>query len=207
LNAKLEKRIIGSVSVVLLFITAWALNPDRAAAEDLNYSMIANATGVKAAEVVAFDEFETVQLVVYPAGGGMRNLSSGYGYRAKACTACSTYHQGADFTAGYGSRIYAITYGKVIDVAWHGGEGFSVRIQHYAEHGFANTETIYAHMIENSNKVNVGDWVVPGQVIGKIGSTGVSTGPHVHFEVIVNGNSIDPVAWLKQNGARNPKNK
>lgn len=205
MNAKLEKRIIGSVSVVLLFVTAWALNPDRAAAEDLNYSMIANSSRTGVAEVIAFEEFATVQLVVYPAGGGMRNLSSGYGYRAKACSACSTYHLGADFTAGYGSKIYAITYGKVVDVAWHGGEGFSVKIQHYADQGFANTQTIYAHMIENSNKVSVGDWVMPNQVIGKIGSTGVSTGPHVHFEVLVDGVSIDPVAWLEQNGARNPK--
>jgi murein DD-endopeptidase MepM/ murein hydrolase activator NlpD len=205
LNAKIEKRIIGSVSVVLLFITAWALNPDRADAEELNYSMIANATGVKVAEIVAFDEFETVQLVVFPTNGGLRHLSSGYGYRAKACGACSTYHLGADFTTGYGSKIRAMTYGEVIAVGWHGGEGFTMRIQHYAENGFANTETVYAHMIENSNNVRVGDWGVPGQVIGKMGNTGVTTGPHLHFEIIVNGNSIDPVPWLKKNKARNYK--
>jgi murein DD-endopeptidase MepM/ murein hydrolase activator NlpD len=98
-----------------------------------------------------------------------------------------------------------MTYGKVIAVGWNGGEGFTMRIQHYAEHGFANTETVYAHMIENSNKVSKGDWVKPGQVIGKMGNTGVTTGPHLHFEIIVNGNSIDPVPWLKKNKARNYK--
>ena len=205
MNVTLRRRVISSVSVITLFVTAWVLNPDKASAEELNYSIIANVTKTKVAEVIAIDEFETVQLVVFPTEGGFRHLSSGYGYRAKACGACSTYHQGADFVSRYGSRIYAITYGRVVDVAWHGGEGFSVKIQHYADNGFANTETIYAHMIENSNKVNEGDWVVPGQVIGKIGTTGVTTAPHVHFEVLVDGNSIDPVAWLKKNGARNPK--
>lgn len=205
MNATLRRKVFGSVSAVLFFVTAWGLNPDRATAEELNYSIIANVTKTKVAEVIAFDEFETIQLVVYPAAGGLRHLSSGFGYRAKACGACSTYHRGADFTAGYGSKIYAITYGKVIDVAWHGGEGFSVWIQHYADNGFANTQTIYAHMIDKSNKVRVGDLVVPGQVIGKIGTTGVTTAPHVHFEVLVDGVSIDPVAWLKHNGARNPK--
>jgi murein DD-endopeptidase MepM/ murein hydrolase activator NlpD len=205
LNAKIEKRIIGSVSVVLLFITAWALNPDRANAEELNYSMIANATGVKVAEIIALDEFETIQLVVFPTDGGLRYLSSGYGYRPKPCGACSSYHQGADFIPGYGSKVRAITYGKVVDVGWEGGEGFSIKIQHYAEYGFANTETVYAHLIDGSNKVSKGDLVVPGQVIGRIGSTGVTTGPHLHFEVLVNGDSIDPVAWLKKNKARNPK--
>jgi murein DD-endopeptidase MepM/ murein hydrolase activator NlpD len=205
LNETLRRKVLGSASAVLFFVTAWALNPDAASAEELNYSIIANVTKTKVAEVITFEEFDTVQLVRYPADGGMRHLSSGFGYRAKACDACSTYHQGADFTAGYGNNIYAITYGKVIDVGWHGSEGFSVWIQHYADNGFANTQTIYAHMIENSNKVGVGDWVEPGQVIGRIGTTGVTTAPHVHFEVLVNGVSIDPVAWLKKNGARNPK--
>lgn len=205
MNETLRRKVLGSASAVLFFVTAWALNPDAASAEELNYSIIANVTKTKVAEVITFEEFDTVQLVRYPADGGMRHLSSGFGYRAKACDACSTYHQGADFTAGYGNNIYAITYGKVIDVGWHGSEGFSVWIQHYADNGFANTQTIYAHMIENSNKVGVGDWVEPGQVIGRIGTTGVTTAPHVHFEVLVNGVSIDPVAWLKKNGARNPK--
>jgi len=205
LKITLRRKVTSSVSVVLFFLTAWALNPERVNALEIDYSMIANDTGKNAAEVVAIDEFETIQLVVFPTEGGFRHLSSGYGYRAKACGACSTYHLGADFTAGYGSKIYAITYGKVVDIGWHGGEGFSIKIQHYADNGFANTETIYAHMIENSNRVSEGDWVVPGQVIGKIGTTGVTTAPHVHFEVIVNGNSIDPVAWLKKNGARNYK--
>jgi murein DD-endopeptidase MepM/ murein hydrolase activator NlpD len=205
LNETLRRKVLGSASAVLFFVTAWALNPDSASGNELNYSIIANVTKNKVAEVITFEEFDTVQLVVYPADGGMRHLSSGYGYRAKACGACSTYHLGADFTAGYGSKIYAITYGKVVDIGWHGGEGFSIKIQHYADNGFANTETIYAHMIENSNRVSEGDWVVPGQVIGKIGTTGVTTAPHVHFEVIVNGNSIDPVAWLKKNGARDHK--
>jgi murein DD-endopeptidase MepM/ murein hydrolase activator NlpD len=205
LNATVRRRVISSVSVISMFVTAWVLNPDKANAEELNYSIIANVTKTKVAEVIAIDEFETVQLVVFPTEGGFRHLSSGYGYRAKACGACSTYHQGADFTAGYGGKIRAMTYGKVTDIGWHGSEGFTVRIQHYADNGFANTETVYAHMIENSNRVSKGDWVVPGQVIGKIGTTGVTTAPHLHFEVIVNGNSIDPVAWLKSNKAKNYK--
>jgi murein DD-endopeptidase MepM/ murein hydrolase activator NlpD len=205
LNAKIRRRVIGAVSAVLLFVTAWVLNPDKVNALELDYSMIANDTGTGVAGVVEYDTLDVVQLVVYPADGGMRHLSSGYGYRAKACALCSTYHRGADFTAGYGNNIYAITYGKVIDVGWHGSEGFSVWVQHYADNGFANTQTIYAHMIDKSNKVHVGDWVVPNQVIGRIGTTGVTTAPHVHFEVLVDGNSIDPVAWLKKQGARNPR--
>ena len=205
MNITLRRKVTSSVSVVLFFLTAWALNPDRVNADEVDYSIIANVTQTKVAEVIAVDEFETIQLVVFPTEGGFRHLSSGYGYRAKACGACSTYHQGADFTTGYGSKVRAMTYGTVTEVGWAGGEGFSIRIQHDAENGFANTETVYAHLINKSNKVRVGDWVEPGQVIGKIGNTGVTTGPHLHFEVVVNGNSIDPVAWLKKNGARNYK--
>lgn len=204
MNAKTEHRLTGMVSsIVLLLAVGGVFDPaEEANAATTDFSYIEPITATKVAEVVVQDIVEVRQLVVFPSDGGFRHLSSGFGYRTKACALCSTYHMGADFTAGYGTPVRATSYGKVIDIGWDGADGFRIKIQHSADYSLPNTQTIYAHLIQNSNKVHVGDWVEPGQVIAKIGQTGVATAPHLHFQVEVRGVPVDPVTWLKEHHAK-----
>jgi len=109
-------------------------------------------------------------------------VSSDYGPRKKSCGACSSFHKGMDFTPGYGEPVYAITSGTVLDVGYNSaGYGRYVYIEHEI-----NGETfvsLYAHMEQWTTEVEAGDEVFPGQQIGTVGNTGVSTGAHLHFEV------------------------
>lgn len=109
-------------------------------------------------------------------------VSSDYGPRKKSCGACSSFHKGMDFTPGYGEPVYAITSGTVLDVGYNSaGYGRYVYIQHEI-----NGETfvsLYAHMEQWTTLVEAGQDVFPGQQIGTVGNTGVSTGAHLHFEV------------------------
>src|SRR3546814_19328303 len=94
-------------------------------------------------------------------------------------------HKGVDFGAARGSPILAAAAGRIEFVGWHGGHGKYVKINH--GNGLA---TAYAHM--NGFKVSSGQRVAQGQVIGYVGSTGMSTGPHLHYELYRNGRAIDP---------------
>lgn len=98
-------------------------------------------------------------------------------------------HEGVDIGASYGSRVNAAAGGKVIAAGWEGGYGKTVQISHGN-----GVVTRYAHLSEI--KVSVGQKVERGQIIGLVGSTGNSTGPHLHFEVIVNGQQRNPVNFL-----------
>jgi murein DD-endopeptidase MepM/ murein hydrolase activator NlpD len=98
-------------------------------------------------------------------------------------------HQGIDFAAPYGAPIYATNPGKVVFSGWHRGYGRSVVI----DHGSGVT-TRYAHCARI--EVKAGEAVAQGTVIGKVGSTGHSTGPHLHFEVMFNGVRKDPAGYL-----------
>lgn len=133
--------------------------------------------------------------IVFPVDAGFDVVSSGFGYRAKACNACSTNHQGIDFIQPRGATIRAVFNGTVIEVEdGYGGLGSFVLIQH---NDLGGIQTVYAHMIRGSQKVKVGDSVVPGQKIGKVGMTGTTTAYHLHFGVYVDGYAIDPAVWLK----------
>ena len=138
--------------------------------------------------------------IVFPVDAGLEVISSGFGWRAKACYACSTNHQGIDFIKPRGSTIRAIFYGTVTKVTNNGGSfGTFVEIKHGDLGGI---ETVYAHMIQGSPTVKVGDSVVPGQKIGRVGMTGVTTAYHLHFGVYVDGYAIDPAVWLKSHKAK-----
>ncbi|MGI5894347.1 MAG: murein hydrolase activator EnvC family protein [Candidatus Merdivicinus sp.] len=112
-------------------------------------------------------------------------ISSGYGPR------WGSFHSGIDITAGgcYGANIYASASGTVITAGWHWSYGNYVVIDHGG--GYS---TLYAHC--SSLNVSVGQNVVQGQVIAKIGSTGQSTGPHLHFEVRINGTRQNPSNYV-----------
>ncbi len=120
-------------------------------------------------------------------------ISSPYGYRVHPIFKTKIFHTGIDYAVPYGTPIKASNSGKVIYSGWYGGYGKVVIIDHGSCTG-APTTTLYAHM--SKQIVSVGDNVLRGQVIGYVGSTGYSTGPHVHFEVRINGKHQNPNKFL-----------
>lgn len=125
-------------------------------------------------------------------------ISSGFGPRIAPCGGCSSFHEGIDFIPGRGVAIGAIADGVVSQVvASHAGLGNHVVIDHVING--QNVQSVYAHMLDNSFQVTVGETVKVAQTLGLVGSTGESTGPHLHFEIHINGVPVDPFAWLKAN--------
>ena len=98
-------------------------------------------------------------------------------------------HEGIDITAAYGSQIIAPASGRVVKVGWENGYGNLVVV----DHGYG-LETKYAHMSRTG--VRVGQSVKRGDRLGWVGSTGLSTGPHLHYEVLVNGRPVDPLRYI-----------
>jgi len=118
------------------------------------------------------------------------HVASGFGYRIDPIYKTPKMHTGLDFAASIGTPIYATGNGVVSEASYDpGGYGNHVII----DHGYGY-ETLYGHMVKM--KVRNGEHVMRGEVIGWIGSTGKSTGPHCHYEVIKNGQKIDPVHFF-----------
>ncbi|MBT1546350.1 M23 family metallopeptidase [Curtobacterium aurantiacum] len=126
-------------------------------------------------------------------------ITSGFGGRQVAgCSFCSTNHMGIDFAPGEGTPIGVIAAGTVIKVqANDGGFGNDVWVEHDVDG--KQFVSVYGHMEDNSFKVVTGQHVEAGDILGLVGSTGNSTGPHLHLEVHVDGAPVDPLAWLKAN--------
>jgi murein DD-endopeptidase MepM/ murein hydrolase activator NlpD len=101
----------------------------------------------------------------------------------------SGHHTGLDFAAAPGTPVFSALAGKVVESGWGGAYGNHLIVRH--DNG---VETLYAHL--SSADVSTGDRVLRGQKIGAVGSTGNSSGPHLHFEVIKNGTQRDPQAFL-----------
>ena len=116
-------------------------------------------------------------------------MTSRFGYRVAPTTGASTYHGGLDIGAGMGASIVAAGAGDVIYAGANGGYGNCVMIDHGN-----GVVTVYAHM--SSIGVSYGQYVTAGQYVGAVGSTGVSTGPHCHFEIRINGAQTDPAAYF-----------
>jgi len=114
-------------------------------------------------------------------------LSSGFGMRMHPILGYSRMHAGIDFSAPYGSPIYAVSDGRIVYAGRHGGHGNFVRIEHGSGFG-----TGYAHMSRIA--AIPGSMVHRGQVIGYVGSSGLSTGPHLHYEVYRNGQTVNPLS-------------
>ena len=120
-------------------------------------------------------------------------ITSPFGWRIHPIFKSRTFHSGVDIGGPYNGAVKASNDGKVIFVNWYGGYGKVVIIDHGTIGGVKIT-TLYAHL--NSYKVSVGDMVKKGQTIGLEGTTGYSTGPHVHFEVRKNGKPTNPLNYI-----------
>lgn len=116
-------------------------------------------------------------------------ITSEFGWRMHPILGYERFHSGVDFGADYGTTIHAADHGTVIFAGWYGGYGNAVIIDH--GNGIS---TLYAHTSEFY--VSEGQSVQRGQAIAAVGSTGLSTGPHLHFEVRRNSEPVDPLAFL-----------
>jgi murein DD-endopeptidase MepM/ murein hydrolase activator NlpD len=118
-------------------------------------------------------------------------ISSGFGIRADPFTGGRDHHLGVDFDANFGDPVKAAANGIVSFAGWKTGYGNTVIVDH--GDGY---QTLYGH--NQRNLVRVGDVVRAGQEVAKVGSTGRSTGAHLHFEVHVNGRPVNPMAYLER---------
>jgi len=125
---------------------------------------------------------------------GEIELSSGFGVRNDPFVGRPAMHTGLDFRASTGDPVRATAEGRVTSAGWSGGYGRMVEIDH--GNGLA---TRYGHLSQID--VKVGDVVKTGEVLGEVGSTGRSTGPHLHYETRINGEAVDPQRFLRA-GAR-----
>ncbi|MGH9119291.1 MAG: M23 family metallopeptidase, partial [Acidimicrobiales bacterium] len=116
-------------------------------------------------------------------------ITSGFGWRVHPIYGISRFHAGIDLDADTGDAIFAAGRGLVVAAGWRGGYGNCVIIDHGGGIG-----TLYGHM--SSIGVSTGQTVGQGERVGAVGSTGASTGPHLHFEVRVYGEPVNPVPYL-----------
>ena len=113
-------------------------------------------------------------------------LSSSFGMRKHPILGYNKMHKGTDFAAPLGTPVMASGDGIIIKARWCGGGGNCVKIKHNSTY-----QTIYAHMSKFASGIKEGRKVKQGQIIGYVGSTGMSTGPHLHYEVVVNGKKVN----------------
>lgn len=132
-----------------------------------------------------FDTYSTGKYIA-PTNG---QITSGFGYRSSPTAGASSYHQGIDIAASRGSVVSAADGGRVVYAGYNGGYGNQIVIQH--DDG---TQTYYSHLDHIS--VRKGQSVSQKQYIGNVGSTGISTGPHLDFRVNVGGQFVDPLKYF-----------
>lgn len=129
---------------------------------------------------------------VWPCVGQYR-ITSGYGPRNTGIPGASTNHKGIDIGCPTGTSIVSVLDGKVIFTGYNAYRGYYIMVDHGG-----GVVTLYQHCKANSYKVSVGDKVKAGQTIILSGSSGIGSGPHLHFEVLINGSNVNPQTWLKQ---------
>jgi murein DD-endopeptidase MepM/ murein hydrolase activator NlpD len=126
-------------------------------------------------------------------------IASGFGPRSSPCGGCSSFHEGIDMLAGAGAAIGAIAPGVVSAAGpdTSGSYGTRVLVDHVINGQVVRS--LYAHMVAGSTAVTVGQTVAVGQTLGLVGSTGASSGAHLHLGISVGGALVDPYAWLIAN--------
>ena len=138
--------------------------------------------------------YSTVQWPVDPSSP----VSSGFGYRVAPCAGCSSFHEGTDFDPGRGTPIAAVADGVVTEVGNPSGSlGVYAVIRHSIDG--VTFSSLYGHMELGSLQLAVGQTVTRGQLVGLVGDTGASTGPHLHFGIEeASGTLIDSLEWIRQ---------
>ena len=168
---------------------------ERDGYESSTIAQIAAASGIRMEDTFTNNPNGTVQ---WPFAVGV-HVGDRFGPRN--CAGCSSNHGGQDFNPGVGAPIQAIADGVVSYAEdGEGSLGVHMMIDHMIDGQLVTS--VYAHMIHGSMLFKEGDVVKVGQVIGKTGSTGMSTGPHLHFEIReggITGTKVDPLAWLYAN--------
>ena len=124
---------------------------------------------------------------IKPISGG--RLSSGFGKRSRPTRGASTYHKGIDWATPIGTAVMASSGGTVAKAGWGSGYGYVVYINHAD-----GRQTRYGHL--SKVLVSAGQTVSQGQKIALSGNTGISSGPHVHFEILINGSQVNPLKYL-----------
>ena len=124
-------------------------------------------------------------------------LSSSFGQRKHPISGFNAMHKGVDFAAPLGTPIIAAGSGVILESGWKGSFGRYIRIKHNATY-----DTAYAHMKSIAPQIRVGTYVKQGEVIGFVGSTGRSTGAHLHYEIMVNNRQVNPMTVRLPTGKR-----
>lgn len=153
----------------------------------LTFESRADEVAAERAVVAAFERGLARAPLRTPAPGAP--ISSGFGVRADPFLGRAAFHSGIDFERGSGEDVRATAAGRVVSAGWSGGYGEMVEVDHGG-----GLSTRYGHM--SSILVKVGDEVRVGSLVGRVGSTGRSTGPHLHYETRVNGDAVDPMRFL-----------
>jgi len=154
---------------------------DRSAAPDIR--LMKWTIGGRTDWVDANGAGRRISAFAWPVAG---RITSGFGLRYHPILHFSRMHRGIDFGAGYGAPIVAAADGQVASAGWSGGYGRQVRIAHAG-----GIVTTYSHM--SRTVAEPGSFVHQGQLIGYVGSSGLSTGPHLHYEVLRNGTAVNPL--------------
>ncbi len=197
---RVNRRTLAIVAAAVSFLTITLHDLPASAATVTRTAPVAGqtmSTGDAAAPSVARDAVDVVTYtpVQWPLAP-VTVVSSGFGYRVSPCSGCSSDHQGVDFDPGSGARIAAIADGTVVYAGTEsGGLGVHVIVEHVIDGQMV--QSVYGHMIYGSTAVSVGQAVTRGQLVGLVGSTGASTGAHLHFEIRPGGGSaVEPIGWL-----------
>ena len=143
-------------------------------------------------DTFAVTTYSMVEWPISPAS----TVGDRFGNRTPPCAGCSSFHRGTDFNPGLGTPIGAIADGVVTELGNPSGElGVYAIIQHTIDG--AVVSSVYGHMQLGSMHLSVGQTVTRGQLVGLIGDTGESTGPHLHFGILdASGTPIDSLAWI-----------
>ena len=146
-------------------------------------------------ELVKLDEEKEDYLRHLPAiqpiaNRDLKRTASGYGWRIDPVYKVRKRHNGMDFSCDNRTPVYATADGIVVSAKWQAGYGYTVKI----DHGYG-IETLYAHLYNNKFMVKPGQKVVRGEQIALSGNSGKSTGPHLHYEVIIKGQHVNPINY------------
>jgi murein DD-endopeptidase MepM/ murein hydrolase activator NlpD len=185
LDSKLNIRKAGNIKFASLSLSKNTYELYRYTTKDNNKFEFFSSTGKSAVKA----------LMKTPINGA--RLSSGYGLRKHPILGYDRLHQGVDFAAPTGTPIMAAGTGFIEKIGMNGGAGNYIKIKHI--NGY---KTAYGHMSKFASGLKKGSKVTQGQTIGFVGSTGMSTGPHLHYEVIFNNKKINPMKMKLPSGRK-----